>query len=314
MLPRPRLIFDPPKTFPPMPGWARSRAAPQTIGEAGFFAGAALAALHPIACDEHPAGKLWRQRLALSNAASLARQAGRAEDEAALRDAFYLRRSGDDPGPAGKLLMAWRKLGEPAALKSADWSPLLAKMFGLRIDGAFEDLMDTAAKLSKGEGSAIAAAAEIAAASLRLRPDCEPLALWLADAILAARLNWPAPVPMLAGPFLSRRALRAAPLHGKDAGMWFSACCLAYARSAVCAADLHAELSRRAQKLIAAAPKLRGKDAGDRIALLLSEEAQPAASSKATSERSARRLFDRLEGLGTVRELTGRSTFRLYGL
>jgi hypothetical protein len=42
-----------------------------------------------------------------------------------------------------------------------------------------------------------------------------------------------------------------------------------------------------------------------------------AASSKIggqLSERGARRLFDRLVALGAVRELTGRATFRLFGL
>jgi len=93
---------------PPFPAWARMRSISKTPEEAGFLAGAALAALHPIACHDHPIGVLWRQRLALVNAAALARHAGRSEDEAALRDAWYLRRAGDDPGPAGRLLQAWR--------------------------------------------------------------------------------------------------------------------------------------------------------------------------------------------------------------
>jgi hypothetical protein len=60
---------------------------PKNPEETAFLAGAALAALHPIPCHDHPIGVLWRQRLALVNAAALARHAGRTEDEAALRPA-----------------------------------------------------------------------------------------------------------------------------------------------------------------------------------------------------------------------------------
>jgi Protein of unknown function (DUF1403) len=52
----------------------------------------------------------WRQRLALTAAAATARQAGRVEDEATLRDIVLLTRPGDDVGPAGRMLLAWRWL------------------------------------------------------------------------------------------------------------------------------------------------------------------------------------------------------------
>src|SRR5215467_13158271 len=109
---RARITLPPPPLVPPFPAWARVGVASKIPEEAGLLAGAALAALHPIACHDHPIGGLWRQRLALANAAVLARHAGRSEDEAALRDAWYLRRPGDDPGPAGRLLQAWRRLAE----------------------------------------------------------------------------------------------------------------------------------------------------------------------------------------------------------
>jgi hypothetical protein len=63
------------------------------------------------------------------------------------------------------------------------------------------------------------------------------------------------------------------------------------------------------------APKLRAKGSGDVIKLLLSDDAVPGSwSSAKLSARGARRLFDRLGELGAVRELSGRPTFRLYGL
>ena len=60
---------------------------------------------------------------------------------------------------------------------------------------------------------------------------------------------------------------------------------------------------------------MRARHADEVMLILMLEDVQTARSATdAMSERAARRLFDRLEMLGAVRELTGRPTFRLYGL
>ena len=71
---------------------------------------------------------------------------------------------------------------------------------------------------------------------------------------------------------------------------------------------------RRAARLRVVAPKLRGRDARATVAALLTEDALAAQAGERASDRAARRLFDRLTALGAARELTGRPSFRLYGL
>ena len=81
--------------------------------------------------------------------------------------------------------------------------------------------------------------------------------------------------------------------------------------------DLAADLARRSKTLIAVAPKLRAEPAAKVVDLLLAEDCvSPAEAARQApmTDRAARRLFERLVALGAVRELTGRPTFRLYGL
>ncbi|WP_413776949.1 DUF1403 family protein [Mesorhizobium sp. AR07] len=88
-------------------------------------------------------------------------------------------------------------------------------------------------------------------------------------------------------------------------------------RAQQCALDLFTELGRRAERLIAVAPKLRAKGADRVVEKLLSDDALVASrGDKKTgmSDRGLRSLFDRLVELGAVRELSGRTTFRIYGL
>lgn len=310
-----RILPGPPPTFAPAPSWLRRRAPPDIVTEAVFYAGAALAALHPVARDAHPLGRLWRQRLALACAAALARQGGRTDDEAALRDHWYLRREADDPGPSGRILAAWRKLSERAASSDKEgWIFALATTLDHPLGSPPSEIVELASQHTRREHAMpVLAAAEIIAASRRLLPNEEALPLWLADAVLAHQLRWPAPVPLLAA-HLPRGALRKAPQHLEGETVFMNALCAAYATAAVAAIDLYSDLARRATRLLAVAPKLRGKDADIMVGILLVEDAQAAGAGKMASDRSTRRLFERLVSLGAVRELTGRPTFRLYGL
>ena len=76
-----------------------------------------------------------------------------------------------------------------------------------------------------------------------------------------------------------------------------------------------AVLALRAARLNEVAPKLRAKGAEEAVALFLTCDAvAPTALTSLRSDRAARRFCDRLVELGAVRELTGRDTFRLYGI
>jgi Protein of unknown function (DUF1403) len=297
-----------------MPGWARLEAPVADSNDAGFRAGAALALLDIRVRAGVPFAGVWRRRLALKAAAASARIARRGEDEAMLRDAFLLRHGGDDPGPAGRMLVAWRGLDRSAPL--ADDSILhLAETLALPVDNALRAAIIEVQQLAASAAVAPFAAARAAQVVVAQRPDAEILSLWLADAVLAARLKWPRPLPLIAGalvhPSLRRGGHR--PYPG-DAD-WTLTCCLAYGRAAVEACDLFAALGRSSQQLLAVAPRLRAKGADAVIKTLLDEDAvRPSARRGVMSDRGLRRLFDRLVALGGVRELTGRSTFRLYGL
>ncbi|MGX0978545.1 hypothetical protein ACSSVY_004285 [Roseovarius sp. MBR-51] len=79
------------------------------------------------------------------------------------------------------------------------------------------------------------------------------------------------------------------------------------------AVRLAMDLARRAAHLNALAPKLRAKGAGEAVEMFLTRDAV-VPSAQPLPDRAARRLCDRLVDLGAVRELTGRDTFRLYGV
>jgi hypothetical protein len=139
------------------------------------------------------------------------------------------------------------------------------------------------------------------------------------DVVLAIRLRWPRPVPLIATKILdpTLRSPSAGRRPTPNDPAWPNAAAGAIALAAASALDLAAELARRSNILIAVAPKLRSKPAQKIVDLMLDQDcvsAAEAARHAPMTGRAARRLFDRLVALGAAREFSGRPTFRLYGL
>ena len=304
---------------PAVPAWALVPGRDTSDTDAAFQAGAALASLDSLARAQPAWAGAWRQRLALRCAATSMRLAGRSEDEAALRDAWHLRPPGADPGPAGADFCAWRQLaGQPPAA-TPDRLEKIVDQLGLHWDGAaLADLCTEIEKLEGLQRPAPFAAAAIAAHVVAMRPDAELLAWWLADLVLAQSLRWQRPLPLLMalafGPAFRTEDGGGKRIRPGEKG-FERAVCLALVQAAADACRLAAELSRRAERLLAVAPKLRAKGAGDAIQRLLDDDAVPGSlTTKNLSRFAARRLFGRLQQLEAVRELSGRPTFRLFGL
>ncbi|MER8847004.1 DUF1403 family protein [Mesorhizobium australicum] len=302
-----------------VPAWALPGGPVDRDTDAAFCAGAALNSLDNLVRSEPAFAGAWRQRLALKCAAAAVRLVGRSEDEAALRDAWYLRPADGDPGPAGNLLAAWRQLASrPPAIDAETLSDVVA-LLGLCWDDGFADLPEAIDELGRSGRPAPFAAAAIATQIAALSPTAELLAWWCADLVLAQKLRWAKPVPLLMAQAFApsfrtghSRAKRIRPGQQKE---FERAVCMALAQGAANACGLAADLSRRSERLVAVVPKLRAKGAGDVIKKLLDDDAVSGSlTTKTLSRFGARRLFERLQTFEAVRELSGRDSFRLFGL
>lgn len=281
------------------------------------MAGSALNALDNLVRAELEWNGAWRHRLALKAAAASMMLIGRSEDEAALRDAWLLRQPGDEPGPAGNVLAAWRRLVGRSLPPGVEEVQTVAALLGVGWSEGFGDLIDVARDEVRGRAPAPLVAARIAAAVLREDPKAEILAWWMADCALSWRMGWRHAVPIL-GFQIHAPLLRSGPdgrraRPGSDG--FEQAVFVAATLGAAEACRLATDMAAQAGRLRAAVPKLRSKAAGDVIDRLLGDDAVSGTlTTKGLSRWASRRLFDRLAELSSVRELSGRTTFRIYGI
>lgn len=265
-------------------------------------AGAALFALDQMLRADPPWLGALRMRLTLQAAVATARLLRLSADDATLRDVEQLTRPGDDPGPAGRVHRLWRLFaGRPTRLAEEAAEALAA---------------ETGGKGGAGEGHG------------------EVIGLMQADAGLATTLGWERPVPLAAvviGDPLWREGKERRPFRVGGEG-WEARRMAVFGLAAWRAHALAVDLARRAETLTEAADRLRTRDGGAGVRLILADDCVapwrmagnarthdeaggPGLGQKGLgSDRAARRFCESLHAMGALRLLTDRPTFRLYGL
>lgn len=300
-----------------LPGWALSRGRDITETDAAFAAGIALKSLDDLIRADPPWLGCWRDRLAVKSAAVAARMLGRSEEENAIRDAVLLTATGDDPGPAGKLFLAARMLARRSGTITTSLVKELAALLGMKWDESLASIPDMVDSTIQSGRAAPFAVADLITAISAVRPDAEVMALGLAEVVLAHKLRWTRSVPLLL-PERYGTAFRTIGGRGRvrpGEPAYPKAVCLGLVDGVEAALRCAVEIDRRAARLLAVAPKLRTKGAEPVIRRLLGEDAVCASAHGSNLSRwAATRLFERLEGFEAVRELSRRSSFRMFGL
>lgn len=261
--------------------------------------------------------KLLANRLALTAATATSKLEGRLARGADIRDAYHLAPPGEARGPDGDLLAFWREAAQ-MRLTGRDWQAALGGLSGPDPVAEADNSLKAGVARARTHGP-LAACVSVMCAVLKVDDRAERIACLLSDIVLARMLGWPSLLPITAQ-VLTKAMLQDLVAEGQGAELKVQQRVLESIEETI---RISRDLSSKAAALRGVAPKLRAKGSDAAVALFLSEDAvapstmlSPMIQGTAIpmTDRAARRFCDRLVELGVARELTGRSTFRLYGV
>ncbi|MEE4212811.1 MAG: DUF1403 family protein [Parvularcula sp.] len=312
---QPAAISDDLSTLLKLPPWVTSGRA-ETLETVAFRSGVALQVLDQLVSNSSHGVpvKLLANRLALSAATATSKLEGRLSRETDIRDAFHLTPPGAARGPDGDLLAFWRE----AVRMRTGGAGEVADLIGAEYAGEVGVWIDAGLERARTHGP-LAGCVTVLRTVLETDDRAERIACLLSDIVLTHAMNWQA-VLSVSAQRLTKTALRELTTDGQGAEMSVQVRFLESIEETI---GLARDLARRAQALRTVAPKLRAKGSDAAVDLFLTEEAVAPASMLSPmiqgtaipmTDRAARRLCDRLVELGVARELTGRPTFRLYGI
>ena len=315
---QPADILDDQFSLPKLPSWVTSQRA-ETFEVVAFRSGAVLTVLDGLVTDPNHGMplKLLANRLALKAATATSKLEGRLAREADIRDAYHLTPPGQARGPDGDLLTRWREAVR-LRLTGKEWHVEVKDLVGPNFEDYFAGWIEAGAERAKTHGP-LAGCAIVLRAVLEVDDRAERIACLLSDVVLAHALNWKTVLPISAQG-LTKAMLQDLIADRQTTGLMVQASMLTSLEGTI---HLAGDLARRAEALSAIAPKLRAKGSEVAVALFLSEDAVAPSTMLSPmiqgtvmpmTDRAARRFCDRLVELGVARELTGRPTFRLYGI
>jgi len=305
-------------SLPKLSAWVTSGRA-ETLETVAFRSGAALTVLDQLVNDPSQGVplKLLANLLALQAATATSKLEGRLAREADIRDAYHLAPPGEARGPDGDILALWRNAAR-LKLTGRDWHYQVQGLGGAAFADDVLRLIAAGGDRARTHGP-LAGCVAVMRAVLKVDDRAERIACLSSDIVLARALNWTSVLPASAQR-LTKAILRDLVADGQGAELKVQQCLLGSIEVTI---RLARNLATRSAALRAVTPKLRAKGSKAAADLFLSEDAIGPSTMLSPiiqgttipmTDRAARRFCDRLVELGVAHELTGRPTFRLYGI